>query len=83
MEDGGSNQFVVNKLEQYNYLIIYKPRKVNKIADALSWTNINHFKERINLNSRTSIFATNQNDSDNKTDNIDDIRQQRKNFWGI
>lgn len=54
------------KLEEYDYKIEYKPGKVNKNADALSRVKVNHIIECANLQSKISIFASNNDEKYNR-----------------
>lgn len=51
---------------------------LNKNTDALSWTIINHLKECVNFHSKISTLASNQDEFNNETHNINDLNNDEK-----
>ncbi|XP_072384610.1 uncharacterized protein [Diabrotica undecimpunctata] len=60
------------KLEEYNYKIEHRAGKINRNADALSRIKINHFKDCANFQSKISLHASNEDDTETQENEDDD-----------
>lgn len=62
------------KVEEYDYKIIFKPRKINKNASALSRINLKHLRECAHMHSK--ILANNDLDKTKQEPTEENLTQE-------